>query len=139
LSRGLVAWLAFVLGVAAAAPAFSAAVAGYPQTLALPAGAKAGDLKLQPCVYRSEPDGKDYGADCGLLVVPENRRAAASRLIALPVIRIRATVAGPAEPIFTFQGGPGASNAINFSIGGLLAHHDVVMWSWSATGAWTAT
>jgi pimeloyl-ACP methyl ester carboxylesterase len=127
LSRRLIAWLAFVLGVAAAAPAFSAALAGYPQTLALPAGAKVGELKLQPCVYRSEPDGKDYGADCGLLVVPENRRAAASRLIALPVIRIRATVAGPAEPIFTFQGGPGASNAIDFSIGGLLAHHDVVM------------
>src|SRR5579863_2420231 len=127
LSWRLIASLAFVLGVAAAAPAFPAAVTGYPQTVDLPAGAKVGDLKLQPCVYRSEADGKDYGADCGLLVVPENRRAAASRLIALPVIRVRATVAGPAEPIFTFQGGPGASNTVNFSIGGLLAHHDVVM------------
>jgi hypothetical protein len=37
------------------------------------AGLRAGDLRLQPCRYRSAVEGKDYAADCGRLVVPENR------------------------------------------------------------------
>ena len=125
-ARGLAA-LALVLGLAAAVPASAAAVTGYPQANAPLATAHAGDLRLQPCAYHSKDDGKDYLADCGQLVVPENRREAHSRLIVLPLIRIRATGPSPAEPIFTFKGGPGASNTINFPVDGLLARHDIVM------------
>ena len=56
--------------------------------VSVPSGAKAGDLILHDCDYATE-DGS-YAADCGTLVVPENRHKAGSRLIALPVTRIRA-------------------------------------------------
>src|SRR5438046_2552392 len=51
--------------------------------VSVPTGAKAGDLHLKPCHYSTEDGSR--AADCGTLVVPENRNAAASRLIALPV------------------------------------------------------
>ena len=56
--------------------------------VAVPAGAQADDLILEPCTYPTEDGG--YDADCGTLVVPENRADPESRLIALPVTRIRA-------------------------------------------------
>ena len=56
--------------------------------VSVPKGAQAGDLVLEPCTYATE-DGS-YAADCGTLVVPENRADPQSRLIALPVTRIRA-------------------------------------------------
>lgn len=71
-------------------------------------GAKAGDLTLKACEYATE-DGA-YDADCGTLVVPENRHDPDSRLIALPVTRIRATSDDPQEPIFRLEGGPGKTN-----------------------------
>ena len=77
-------------------------------SVSVPSGAKAGDLILHDCDYATE-DGS-YAADCGTLVVPENRHKAGSRLIALPVTRIRARSADPAEPIFRLQGGPGITN-----------------------------
>ena len=76
--------------------------------VSVPRGAKAGDLILERCKYATE-DGS-YDADCGTLVVPENRRKANSRLIALPVTRIRAKSDQPAEPVFRLQGGPGVTN-----------------------------
>src|SRR5579871_2679984 len=102
-------WLAIVLSLALAAPAAASALTGYPPVVAPSAAAHAGDLGLQPCAFRSKGDGKTYLADCGRLVVPEDRRGARSRLIELPLIRIRATGPSPVEPIFTFQGGPGFS------------------------------
>ena len=126
-SRCVAGCLALVLGLAVAASASTVPVAGYPQVAAPSSSSRAGDLKLQPCVYHSRQDDKDYAADCGQLVVPENRHDARSRLIALPLVRIHATGRNPAEPIFTFQGGPGAPNTTNFAIGGLLARHDIVM------------
>src|SRR5215207_9093401 len=51
--------------------------------MAVPEGAQAGDLRLQPCTY-STPEA-NYQADCGTLVVPENRQNPNSRLIALPM------------------------------------------------------
>src|SRR5689334_17683556 len=74
----------------------------------VPEGARAGNLiDLKPCTYKA---GKtEYSADCGTLVVPENRSDSNSRLIALPVIRVRALRNSPAEPIFYLQGGPGGS------------------------------
>jgi pimeloyl-ACP methyl ester carboxylesterase len=99
---------------------------GY-QPASTQAGAKAGAVGLQPCVYRSMADGRDFAADCGQLVVPEHRGAAGSRLIALPLIRVHAQDPSPEEPIFTFQGGPGAPNLVDFPIAALVRRHDIVM------------
>jgi len=51
-------------------------------SVSVPDGAQAGDVILEPCTYATE-DGS-YDADCGTLVVPENRADSGSRLIALP-------------------------------------------------------
>jgi len=82
--------------------------ASQPDTVFVPAGAKAGDLILEPCAYATE-DG-DYDADCGTLVVPENSADPGSRLIALPVIRIHARSDHPGDPMFYLEGGPGITN-----------------------------
>jgi pimeloyl-ACP methyl ester carboxylesterase len=99
---------------------------GSPETaLTVPAGEKPGQLTLEPCTFKTE-DGA-YKADCGTLVVPENRAKADSRLIALPVIRVRATGNNPAEPIFWLAGGPGQNNMKHNPPAWLLANHDSVM------------
>ena len=64
-----------------------------PDPVSVPAGAQAGDLTLEPCEYATEHG--SYAADCGTLVVPENRHDSGSRLIALPVTRIRAQHRAP--------------------------------------------
>jgi pimeloyl-ACP methyl ester carboxylesterase len=88
-------------------------------------GAQAGDLFLEPCTFEAEK--VKYEADCGTLVVPENRSKPDSRLIALPVVRIRATGPNPAEPILWLEGGPGQGN-IDFQYPpSLLENHDFVM------------
>jgi len=74
------------------------------QPLTVPDGAKPGDLTLEPCGF--EMKSGRYEADCGRLVVPENRDKAHSRLIALEVIRIHAMSDNPADPIFWLGGGP---------------------------------
>lgn len=97
-----------------------------PKTVAtVPEGAKPGELTLEPCTFKT--DEAEYEADCGTLVVPENRAKADSRLIALPVIRVRATGNNPAEPVFWLQGGPGDSNMELKPAAWLLARHDFVM------------
>jgi pimeloyl-ACP methyl ester carboxylesterase len=94
--------------------------------LAVPAGAQAEDLVgLDPCTYKA---GKvEYAADCGTLVVPEDRGDPGSRLIALPVIRVRATGGAPAEPIFKLGGGPGKSNMATGIVPWFVENHDVVL------------
>ena len=77
-------------------------------SVSVPAGGKAGDLLLDRCDYATENG--SYEADCGTLVVPENRADPESRLIALPLIRIRAQSDHPAKPIFRLEGGPGITN-----------------------------
>ena len=76
--------------------------------VAVPEGASAGELFLEPCEYAGENG--SYPADCGTLVVPETRADPESRLIALPVTRIRARSDDPKEPVFFLTGGPGQSN-----------------------------
>lgn len=97
---------------------------GKPGT-AVPEGAKAGDITLEPCTFKTV-SGR-YDADCGRLIVPESWDKAASRLIVLPVMRIRAIVGKPAEPIFYLAGGPGQSNMGFKPPRELLANHDVVL------------
>src|SRR4051812_328165 len=94
--------------------ALAAAALGYVRfapgaaRVSVPAGAHAGQLTLHSCTYATE-DGQ-YAADCGTLVVPENRHDPRSRLIALPVTRIHARAAHPRAPVFRLEGGPGLSN-----------------------------
>ena len=59
--------------------------------------------------------------------MPENRHKADSRLIALPVTRIRARSAHPAEPIFRLQGGPGITNTVFPAASRFADKHDVVL------------
>ncbi len=99
--------------------------AWQPDSVSVPAGAKAGDLILEPCTYATE-DG-DYNADCGTLVVPENRADPRSRLIALPVIRIRARSDHPGDPLFYLEGGPGITNTVFPQASRYAQDRDVVL------------
>ncbi len=93
--------------------------------ITVPAQAQAGDLiDLEACIY--EAGDVEYAADCGTLVVPENRSDPGSRLIALPVIRVRALKDNPAEPIVFLQGGPGVSNLQFQHLDGLVGERDFV-------------
>src|SRR5215207_1067477 len=94
-------------------------------SVSVPSGAKAGDFIVEPCNYATD-DGS-YAADCGTLVVPENRADAQSRLIALPLTRIRAKSDHPAEPIFRLQGGPGITNMEFMPASRFADDHDVVL------------
>lgn len=90
----------------------------------VPADAEAGDLIMEPCTYPTENG--DHAADCGTLIVPENRADPGSRLIGLPVTRIRATSDQTVEPIFRLDGGPGMSN-MGFPEASRFESHDVVL------------
>ena len=94
-------------------------------SVSVPSGAKAGALRLHSCHYGTE-DGS-LPADCGTLVVRENRHDPGSRLIALPVTRIRARSAHPGAPVFRLQGGPGISNASFPEASRFVQRHDVVL------------
>jgi pimeloyl-ACP methyl ester carboxylesterase len=100
-------------------------VSGGDSSVSVPSGAHAGQLTLHPCHYATE-DGS-YAADCGTLVVPENRHDAQSRLIALPVTRIRAKSPHPAEPVFRLQGGPGITNMSFADASRFANRRDVVL------------
>ena len=91
----------------------------------VPEGAQAGDLVIEPCTF--EVGKAEYAADCGTLVVPENRENPNSRLIALPVVRMKATGSNPAEPIFQLRGGPGQSNMAISRVSWFVENHDIVM------------
>ena len=99
--------------------------AGGASSVSVPSGAHAGQLELRPCSYETEHGGRP--ADCGTLVVRENRHDAGSRLIALPVTRIRAETPHPGPPIFRLQGGPGITNMVFPAASRYTARHDVVL------------
>jgi len=94
-------------------------------SVSVPKGAHAGQLNLHSCHYATEKG--SYAADCGTLVVPENRVDPHSRLIALPVTRIRAHSAHPGAPIFRLQGGPGLTNMTFKDASRFTDKHDVVL------------
>ena len=100
-------------------------LAPEPGPMSVPAGAEAGDLVLEPCEFTTE-DGS-YAADCGALVVPENRADPSSRLIALPVTRVRAQSDHPAEPILYLEGGPGHTNMAFERASRFIGDRDFVM------------
>ena len=94
-------------------------------SVSVPKGAHAGQLVLKPCRYSTAKG--SYAADCGTLVVPENRANPQSRLIALPVTRIRARSAHPGAAIFWLQGGPGVTNMTFKDASRVADKHDVVL------------
>lgn len=95
------------------------------EPVSVPAGAAAGDLTLESCRYQTE-DGS-LAAECGTLVVPENRHDPDSRLIALPVKRILAQTSAPRPPLFYFEGGPGVTNMEFPEASRFAADRDVVL------------
>lgn len=93
--------------------------------IVVPPGAQAGELVgLEPCTY--EANKVEYDADCGTLVVPENRSDPNSRLIALPILRIRSTGENPGAPIFDLGGGPGDSNMGFSRVSWFIENYDIV-------------
>ena len=100
-------------------------VSSSPETVSVSQGAHAGQLTMHPCTYPTENG--SYRADCGTLVVPEDRANPRSRLIALPVTRILARSSHPLAPIFHLNGGPGITNMTFPDASRLAAQHDVVM------------
>jgi pimeloyl-ACP methyl ester carboxylesterase len=122
-TRGRVIGLLLAVGLllALAYPALSKAA-----PLSVPQGARAGQLTgLRSCTF---PTGSaSLPADCGTLVVPENRADPRSRLIALPVVRIRARSAHPLAPVFHLNGGPGLTNMEFSQAGRLAGQHDIVL------------
>jgi pimeloyl-ACP methyl ester carboxylesterase len=113
---GLIAVVVFGLGYLRFAP---------DDGISVPAGSQAGDLRLESCEYATEAG--SYAADCGTLVVPENRTDPKSRLIALPVTRIEARSENPSEPVFRLQGGPGITNMTFSKASRVADDHDVVI------------
>src|ERR1700690_3365677 len=99
--------------------------AGGSKSVSVPSGAHAGQLTLKSCSYTTENG--TSAADCGTLVVPENRHDPKPRLIALPVTVIRAHSAHPGAPIFRLQGGPGITNMEFPDASRFTANHDVVL------------
>jgi pimeloyl-ACP methyl ester carboxylesterase len=98
---------------------------GGSEAVSVPAGAHAGELTLKSCSYTTEQGA--FRADCGTLVVRENRHDPRSRLIALPVIRIRAHSAHPGVPVFRLGGGPGITNMQFPGASRFTNKHDVVL------------
>ncbi len=92
----------------------------------IPSDAKAGEIvNLTSCSYKRGD--VEYAADCGQLIVPENRDNPDSRLISIPVTRIKSTGANPAEPIFFLPGGPGESNTGTSRLKWFIENHDFVI------------
>jgi pimeloyl-ACP methyl ester carboxylesterase len=95
---------------------------------AVPPDAQSGDLtSVEQCEYQAPGSKTKYAAECGTLVVPENRDKPGSRLIALPVVRIPASGPNPEQPVFWLIGGPGGANVTWDPPAWILAKHDVVM------------
>jgi len=90
-----------------------------------PARATAGDFDVAPCVHVAHE--VEYAAECGTLIIPENRNDPDSRVIALPVTRIPASGAQPSAPIFWLAGGPGASNMKYSRVEWFHENHDIVL------------
>ena len=94
------------------------------QDITVPNGSQAGELSLKPCTLGEGE--KAVNAECGTLVVPENRSDPGSKLIALPVAVVRSKSGDSKEPIFNLNGGPGASNLVGSPPTWLYETHDVI-------------
>ncbi len=84
-----------------------------------------GEFVSQTSTFKTSSN--TYAADFGTIAVAENRNNNSSRLIYLPVIRIRSRSKNPLEPILALAGGPGMSNMKWMPLDSLLEGHDFVM------------
>jgi len=105
-----------------------AGLAAAPQAHQAPA------FELKPC-----PPGRDAGAECGRLFVPENRSTRQGRQLPINFTVVRADVAGAKTAVFLLAGGPGSASTalIGFANGWLRpvrATMDVVMMDQRGTG-----
>ena len=76
-------------------------------------------------------------ARCGVVMVPENRRAPAGRTIALNVIVLKSATTPRLPPLFDIDGGPGlpsTKNAGFYATNGISNDRDVVMIDQRGTG-----
>ncbi|HMR67777.1 MAG TPA: alpha/beta hydrolase, partial [Anaerolineae bacterium] len=69
----------------------------------------------EPCgtfeVFKDAPDAVEgTDAECGYLIVPEQRVQPTDKTIKLGIVIIKSTSATPAEPLVMAQGGPGGSS-----------------------------
>jgi pimeloyl-ACP methyl ester carboxylesterase len=99
-----------------------------PLPVGLPAGAKAGDFRVEHFTFKT--GGGAYDAERGVIALPENRKRSGSRLISLPFVRIRTASGTPAEPVYFLGGGPGSPNILSESplwVDSLLTSHDFIM------------
>ena len=65
------------------------------ETWTLTSYANAGEIiNLESCVYKRND--VEYAAECGQLIIPENRERPDSRLVSVPITRVKATGANPA-------------------------------------------
>ncbi len=88
--------------------------------------AQAGDLiERRTRIYKTKKN--HYQEEYGTLIVAENRRDPAARLITIPVRLIHSSSSSPADPIFHLGGGPGQTNINWKPDDALLARHDVVL------------
>ena len=95
-------------------------------SLSVPETARAGELvDLEECTYKLNKT--KYQAECGDLVVSENRSNPGARLTSLPVVRVLALNEDPAEPIFWLAGGPGGTNLKFLKLDELIEDHDIVL------------
>ncbi|WP_290057077.1 alpha/beta hydrolase [Amycolatopsis solani] len=114
-----------IVGLAAVVLVLAAFIVWPDSTVRVPPGAAPDSLAVSPCSYDTEAG--SLAADCGTLVVAENRNRPGSRLIALPGGRIRAPAQPAGEPLFRLGGGPGQSNLDFPQASRLAGHHDVVL------------
>jgi len=82
--------------------------------LALAAVPAVAHARTEPTRFEPGPCAVEVATDerieCGLLIVPENRRSADSRMIRLPVLIFRSRAETPAnDPVIFLPGGPGNS------------------------------
>jgi pimeloyl-ACP methyl ester carboxylesterase len=69
---------------------------------------KPGQFKYNTVMFNW--NGQDFETDFLIFAVPENRMNENSRLIHLPIIRIKSKAETPGDPVFTLAGGPGLPN-----------------------------
>src|SRR3954470_21457428 len=117
--------IALIIVAAVTAGLVALKISSGDSAVTVPWGSHAGQVFLHPCTVATV-DGR-YAADCGTLVVPENRNNPKPRLIALPITRIRAKSPHPAAPVFRLEGGPGISNMPFAQASRFAANHDVVI------------
>jgi pimeloyl-ACP methyl ester carboxylesterase len=95
---------------------------GRPPLAPTPIGNRPGGLVLRPCALLDT-----IPAECGTLTVFERRDRRETRLIAIPIVRVRAADSSSQPPIVWLTGGPGASNLLRPPPAFLRRAHDWVL------------